>query len=115
MVQPHDASAALLRSSIYRDRAWLLAGAVLTLCTVAAGPGWPDAPSDRTPESVQSQDAAVPPRLEEPAPASGNTQVALVKPAEAKPPLNSEQQRQLMLLLLMNSAGPVRPFGGFGR
>jgi hypothetical protein len=27
----------------------------------------------------------------------------------------SDQQRRLLMLLLMNSAGPVRPFGNLGR
>ena len=65
---------------------------------------------------------------------SGTTvpQVAVVTPAETEgssvPPVatvvkgpdagaahTSDQQRRVLMLLLMNSAGPVRPFGNLGR
>ena len=115
MVQPHDASATLPRPSIYRERAWLFAGAVFAVCALVAIPAKSGVTSDSVPEGTLPQVAALPPGAVDVAPAPGATDVALIKRVDAKPQPSSEQQRQLMMLLLMNSAGPVRPFGGLGR
>lgn len=115
MVQPHDASAALPILSRYRQRGWLSAMAVVTISVVTALPAWSGITSDNVPETAP-QVAATVPGGAQPAPSSGSsTAVAVIKPADAKPQVSSEQQRQFMMILLMNSAGPVRPFGGLGR
>lgn len=116
MVQPHDASGTLPRWSTYCERGWLFAGAVFAICAVITIPARSGVTSESVPESAVPQVAVVPPGAATVAATPpGATDVALVKPADAKPQPSSEQQRQLMLLLLMNSAGPVRPFGGLGR
>jgi hypothetical protein len=38
-----------------------------------------------------------------------------VRPDETAGAKSSDQQRRVLMLLLMNSAGPVRPFGNLGR
>jgi hypothetical protein len=43
------------------------------------------------------------------------TAMTMTKPADAPTEKSSEQQRRVFMLLLMNSAGPVRPFGNLGR
>jgi hypothetical protein len=89
--------------------AWLVA-APLLLLTLPARSG---ASPDETPS------AAMAPAV---APISGAIAVpvvtdaaAIVSPAEAKSPRSDDRQRRVLMLLLMNSAGPVRPYGDLGR
>lgn len=49
------------------------------------------------------------------APIATEADPVAIKSADAKPRQSSEQQRRVLMLLLMNSAGPVRPFGNLGR
>jgi hypothetical protein len=121
MVQPRNAFSALLRSGIHRGRSLLLAGAALAFClgsVAAARAGTPpaDPPGAAAPENAAPDDAAKVPAVEGSSlPPGAATEVAAVRrPIEAKSQPSGDEQRRVLMLLLMNSAGPVRPFGGLG-
>jgi hypothetical protein len=107
-----DALFGLPRSPKHR-LAWLVAAPLLILTIPArSGVSLDEAPSEAV--------AQVAPAIG--APASGAeavpavTQAAvIVTPVEAKPLQSDDQQRRVLMLLLMNSAGPVRPYGNIGR
>ncbi len=121
MVQPRNAFSALLRFGIDRGRLPLLAGAALALCLGGVAParaGTPpaDPPGAAAPEDAAPEDAAKVPASEGSSLPRAATEVAAVRrPVEAKPQPSGDEQRRVLMLLLMNSAGPVRPFGGLGK
>jgi hypothetical protein len=41
--------------------------------------------------------------------------VSAVAPEAPKPSPTDEQRRRLLIVLMMNGAGPLRPYGGLGR
>src|SRR5258708_17019691 len=104
MVQPRNAFSALLRYVIHRGRAPLLAGAALALCLCGIAPARACMSGAAAPE-----DAVKVPAL----PAVEGSSVR--RPLEAEPQPNSDEKRRVLILLLMNSSGAVRPFGGLGR
>ncbi len=104
MVQPRNAFSALLRYVIHRGRAPLLAGAALALCLCGIAPARACMSGAAAPE-----DAVKVPAL----PAVEGSSVR--RPVEAEPQPNGDEQRRFLMLLLMNSSGAVRPFGGLVR
>jgi len=110
MAQLRDTSFGLPRIPGHR-LAWLVALPLLILALPArsgasldeapAGTATPVAATIATPIAGAPADPAVVPAA------------AMVTPA-AKPE-SGDQQRRVLMLLLMNSAGPVRPYGNLGR
>ena len=121
MVQPRNPFSTLLSFRIYRGRSPLLAGAALALCLscfASRGAGTPpaDPPPADSPGAAALEEAAKVPAVEGSSLPRVATEVATVRrPVEAKPQPDADEQRRVLMLLLMNSAGPVRPFGGIGR
>jgi len=86
--------------------AWLAAAPLLILTLPAAGEGADEAQS--APMGELHAAAVVPVTGEVVTQAA-----AIVTPGEARPE-SGDQQRRVLMLLLMNSAGPVRPYGNLG-
>lgn len=109
MVRPRTAASAFLRFEIHRGRAPLIAGAVLALGIVGTAAiilGAPDAVAPRKAVRV----------LDSTAFAGSSAELAAVRrPVEATPQRGSDEQRRFRMLLLMNSAARVPPFGGLSR
>jgi hypothetical protein len=122
MVQPRNPFSALLSFRIYRGRSPLLAGAALALCLscfASRGAGTPpaDPPPADPPGAAALEEAAKVPAVEGSSlPPNAPTEAAAARGlVEAKPPQPSgDERRRLLMFLLMNRAGPVRPFGGPG-
>ena len=93
--------------------AWLVAAPLLILTIPArSGVSLDEAPSEAVAQSAPVIGAPVSGAVAVPA----VTQAAvIVTPVEAKPLQSDDQQRRVLMLLLMNSAGPVRPYGNIGR
>jgi hypothetical protein len=89
-----------------RSRAWLVAGALFGLGGAAmAMPAWPDTkdePARASPVPAIAIPATDPGGA---APSIGSG----IRPAAA-----SDAQRRMLMLLMMNSAGPLGPFGSLG-
>jgi hypothetical protein len=69
---------------------------------------------DRAPDSTAAPTAAiVAPTAGAPAEPAVTPAAAIVAPAAR--PQADDRQRRVLMLLLMNSAGPVRPYGNLGR
>lgn len=101
----------LPRSSKHR-LAWLVVAPLLILTLPARSGASPDeAPSSVVAPAVPAVAAPVAGAVANPAVTQA---AAIVTPAEAKPE-SGDQQRRVLMLLLMNSAGPVRPYGNLGR
>jgi hypothetical protein len=112
MLHPVDIRPCLPRS-IRRPPLPMLPAALLSLLAAAATPAWS---ADEPAQSPMPQVAVAAPAEPEPADATtGEPAVAVVKPPEPATGWDSEQQRRMLMLLIMNSAGPVRPFGNLGR
>ena len=115
MVQPRNAFSALLQSGIHRRRSSLLAGTALALCLGGVAPATAGTPPADPPGAVAPEDAAKVPAVEGSSVPRAATEAASVRrPVEAKPQPSGDEQRRVLMLLLMNSTGPVRPFGGLG-
>ena len=90
--------------------AWLIALPLLILFLPAqSGAGLDEAPGG----TATSAAAIVTPSAGTAAEPTVTPAAAIVTPA-AKPD-SGDQQRRVLMLLLMNSAGPVRPYGNLGR
>jgi hypothetical protein len=97
------------RSILGRRRATLLAGLAAVLA-VATTPGWSG--EEELPAAVPQVAVVTPAETEgNAAPAS----ITVGKEPEAGADRTSDRQRRVLMLLIMNSAGPVRPFGNLGR
>jgi hypothetical protein len=98
------------RCSTYRcatshwPRAGLMAAAIWAAASLAVPASAGDAARSASPVAVAAPDKVRP-----------DAAVAPVPPAEAKPDPSGDQQRRVLMLLIMNSVGPVRPFGNLAR
>ena len=99
-----------LRRPLGRRLAWLIALPLLILTLPANSGATIDQVPDGTPTTVAATSAPAVGAAAEPAvtPAA-----AIVTPAAR--PDSDDRQRRVLMLLLMNSAGPVRPYGNLGR
>ncbi|HKW54702.1 MAG TPA: hypothetical protein VJO12_13495 [Stellaceae bacterium] len=109
MAHLRDTAFGLPRFSGHR-LAWLVALPLL-IFTLPARSG---ASLDEAPAGTVAQPVAVTaPVAGVPVDPAVTPAAAIVTPA-AKPE-SGDQQRRVLMLLLMNSAGPVRPYGNLGR
>jgi hypothetical protein len=109
MAHLRDASFGLPRTPGHR-LAWLIALPLLIL-TMPARSG---ASLDEAPTGTAAEPAAVmAPLAGAPTNPAVTPAAAIVTPA-AKPE-SGDQERRVLMLLLINSAGPVRPYGNLGR
>jgi hypothetical protein len=108
MAHLRDTSFGLPRISRHR-LAWLVALPLLILTL----PAQSDANLDQAPDGTATAATAIA------APATSAPADPAVKPAAATTPAArpepDDRQRRVLMLLLMNSAGPVRPYGNLGR
>ena len=110
MVRPGESCYSCVRRSIPRRRRAALIGGLTGALAFAAMPSW----------AGEEPGAAAVPQIAVATPAEpeGSTtppEVTVVKEPEAGAERTSDQQRRVLMLLIMNSAGPVRPFGNLGR
>lgn len=110
MLRESGICSGLLGSARCPCRAGVLAGMICVLAAAAS----PVRSEEGTPAGTQPQVAAVTPAAPEPA-AVVDPAVETVKRPDARSDPSGDQQRRMLMLLLMNSAGPVRPFGNLGR
>jgi hypothetical protein len=109
MVRPGERCSCVRRSIPRRRRAALLGGLTGALAFAAmpssAGdePAAADVPQVAVVTQAEPEGSAAPPA------------VAVVKEPEPGAERTSDQRRRVLMLLIMNSAGPVRPFGNLGR
>ena len=109
MAHLRDTSYGLPRTPGHR-LAWLVALPLLILTLPArSGASLDEAPADTATPAA----AIATPITGAPADPAVVPAAAIVTPA-AKPE-SGDQQRRVLMLLLMNSAGPVRPYGNLGR
>jgi len=108
MVRPGERCSCVRRSIPRRCRALL--GGLVGALAVAATPSW--AGEEPAADAVP-QVAVVTPA--EPEGSATPPAVTVVKEPEPGAERTSDQQRRVLMLLIMNSAGPVRPFGNLGR
>jgi hypothetical protein len=109
MVRPGE-SCSCVRRSIPRRRRAVLFGGLTGALAFAAMLSW----AGEEPATVAvPQVAVVTPA--EPEGSATPPEVTVVKEPEAGVERTSDQQRRVLMLLIMNSAGPVRPFGNLGR
>src|SRR5260221_11028561 len=102
--------------------AWIAAAPLLILPLPArSGESLKEAPSRAVEAPVPATTAPISGTSTVPVPISGTSTApdttqaaAIVTPAETRPE-SGDQQRRVLMLLLMNSAGPVRPYGNLGR
>ncbi len=96
-----------------KDRlAWLVAAPLLILTLPAhSGATLDEAPSGAIAQAAPAVTAPISGAAADPALTQA---AAFVAPAEVRPQ-SDDQQRRVLMLLLMNSAGPVRPYGNLGR
>ena len=111
MAHLRDTSFGLARFPKHR-LAWLVVAPLLILTLPArSGPSLDEAPSGATAQpaviTAPAAGAAADPTVTQAA--------AIVAPAAAVKAESGDQQRRVLMLLLMNSAGPVRPYGNLGR
>jgi hypothetical protein len=112
MVRPGDTCSSVTRL-IRRYRRVALAGGLACGVAFAATPLVAEEPST---DAVPQQMVTAAPETPEMSGASATpTAMTVTKPVDAPTEKSSEQQRRVLMLLLMNSAGPVRPFGNLGR
>jgi hypothetical protein len=106
MVRPGDTCSSISRLiRQYRSAAFI--GGLACGLVVAAAP----MVAEELPASEVPQIATAAPETPETSGATATpAAVSIVKPVDAQ----SEQQRRVLMLLLMNSGGPVRPFGNLG-
>ena len=109
MAQLRDTSFGLPRIPGHR-LAWLVALPLLILTLPANSGATIDQPPDGAPAAVVATAA---PAASAPADPAVTPAAAIVTPA-AKPD-SDDRGRRVLMLLLMNSAGPVRPYGNLGR
>jgi hypothetical protein len=117
MIRPGDTCSSISRLiRQYRRAAFisgLACGLVFAMTPLAA----------QEPEASAVPDASAAPEVATAAAGAPETSGAsaapatltLAKPADAGAEKSTEQQRRVLMLLLMNSVGPVRPFGNLGR
>jgi uncharacterized membrane-anchored protein len=111
MAHLRDAVAGLPRFPKYR-LAWLVAAPLLILSLPVRSEV---SPNEATSAAVAQAAPATAAPISGAAAVPAVTQAAVVvTPAEAKLPQSDDQQRRVLMLLLMNSAGPVRPYGNLG-
>lgn len=109
MAHLRDTSFGLRRLPGHRV-AWLVALPLLILTL----PAQSDANLDRATDGTSTPAAAVvAPTAGAPAGPAVTPAATVVAPAAR--PDSDDQQRRVLMLLLMNSAGPVRPYGNLGR
>jgi hypothetical protein len=90
--------------------AWLVALPLLILTlSTQSGASLDQAPTD----TATTATAIAVPVAGAPADPAVQPAAAIVTPAVK--PDSGDQQRRVLMLLLMNSAGPVRPYGNLGR
>lgn len=111
MLRESGTCSGLLGSARCPCRAGVLAGMICVLAAAAS----PARSEEGTPAGTQPQIAAVAPAPEPAAAVVDPAVVETVKRPDARSDPSSDQQRRMLMLLLMNSAGPVRPFGNLGR
>jgi hypothetical protein len=111
-IMAHFRDAACGGARLPKHRLAWLAVAPLLILTLPARSG---STLDETPGSATAQPAVAPTTP----PPRAAVDVAAVTPAAtvAAPtlPQPDDRQRRVLMLLLMNSAGPVRPYGNLGR
>ena len=117
MIQLSDAPSGLQPRN-GRWRGWLGAGVTASLALAAASlPARADTTLD-TPAAVALSGSTLPPA------AAGDVATPAIatamappetKPIEAGRPQMDERQRRILMLLLINGAGAVRPYGSLGR
>lgn len=91
--------------------AWLVALPLLILTLPTQSGASLDQAPDGTPTPVAA--IAAPPAAGAPADPAVTPAAAVVTPTARPEP--DDRQRRVLMLLLMNSAGPVRPYGNIGR
>ena len=109
MAQLRDTSFRLPRIPGHR-LAWLVALPLLIVTLPARSGASPDQALDGAPIAAA---AIVAPTAGAPADPAVTPAAAIVTPAARPEP--DDRQRRVLMLLLMNSAGPVRPYGNLGR
>jgi hypothetical protein len=109
MVRPGENYSRVRRSIARRRRAALLYGLTGAL-VFAAMPSW----AGEEPAAAAVPQVAVA-TTAEPEGSTTPPDVTVVKEPEPGAERTSDQQRRVLMLLIMNSAGPVRPFGNLGR
>jgi hypothetical protein len=108
MLQPNSISALQPR---WRGGLSIALFACLVLgAALASANGKEEAPTVR-----EFSGTSQPPTLPAPALATSPAVAEQGKPMRSAPSPNEERQRQLLMLLLMNSAGSLHPYGGLGR
>lgn len=101
----------------WRWREWLYAGSLLALgAGIVMDLGIARSQVvDEPPRTVTAPAVTVPAMGKPAVESSGSSQPAAAPAADAKSPRSRDDQRRILMLLLMNSAGSVGPFGGLGR
>jgi len=95
-----------------RGSAGLWLGAALA--TMLAGASLAEVTGSSAPSLQAAADTVAPPPTAVPV----AVEPAGVQPAaaeDARPPPGAEEQRRIFMLLLLNSAGPLRPYSGLSR
>ena len=90
-------------------RRWLWLGAALAMVVAGVSLAEVTGGDDPSLQAVLAPPAAAPAVAAEPA----GAQPAAAEDARPRP--GAEGQRRIFMLLLLNSAGPLRPYGGLSR
>lgn len=110
MAHLRDSSFSLVRAPKHW-LTWLFVAPLLILTLSArSDPSTDEMPNGPTPQPAAA--LAAPPSVPPADPAV--TQAAAIVTPPAKPD-SDDRQRRMLMLLLMNSAGPIRPYGNLGR
>ena len=91
-------------------RLWL--GAALGVVVAGASLAEVTSGSDASRQAAMATSAVLPTAA---APGAAEPASAQATAAEARPRSDAEEQRRIFMLLLLNSAGPLRPYSGLSR
>ena len=108
MALPSDACSTL-RRSIRRAQLGVVLATLACALAGTAGPAWSEEDAAKSPPRTSGA-----PATRTPDSAAADTVMVVSQPAPA-PDGRHDEQRRALILLLMNSAGPVRPFGNLAR